>query len=91
LTLAGLLERSELSAAGFLPIASVPTVHLPAPALTRNPSNGRLRMTMNLQRPSVSGGLSDIPSGSGDIRVNSAGEIELEFLESAPFIRVDAR
>jgi hypothetical protein len=48
-------------------------------------------MTMNLQRPSVSGGLSDIPSGSGDIRVNSAGEIELEFLESAPFIRVDAR
>jgi hypothetical protein len=91
LTLAGLLERSELSAAGFLPIASVPTVHLPAPALARNPSNGRLRMTMNLQRPSVSGGLSDIPSVSGNIRVNSAGEIELEFLESAPFIRVDAR
>ena len=88
---AGLVERSELGDAGFQRISSVPSIRLAGPSLSRNPSNGRFRMTMNLQRSGIAGDYIDIPVPTSDLRVNPSGEIEFEFTESAPFIRVEAR
>ena len=78
--------------AGLFSASQVQTLHSGTPIISRNPTNGKVKLTMDWKKSTDHATFSDFPATPLQVSVNGGGDIEFEFTpaDNAAFFRLQS-
>lgn len=82
---------SGANAAGLYTSGQIQTLHSGVPLISRNPSTGKFKLTMDWKKSTNLADFFDFPAPASSVSVNPQGDIELEFTspDNAAFFRLE--